>query len=162
MCTLFMCWSSTQLALHMLGQLPLLDKKSLKNHSLFKLLVPVIHYLSPLSLWTYLKCPHELKNLSLWVEIVIILKLSPATRFVSLSLAADPYWLWIAGNGRRRSRSYSPYRYNRDSYSRDRRGRSRSPYGRGRSRSPYGRRDHDLFRRRRERSLSAGSSGYRR
>ncbi|KAH9775438.1 RRM domain-containing protein [Citrus sinensis] len=65
------------------------------------------------------------------------------------------------GNGRRRSRSYSPYGYNRDSYSRDRRGRSRSPYGRGRSRSPYGRRDHDLFRRRRERSLSAGSSGYR-
>ncbi|KAJ4712040.1 serine/arginine-rich splicing factor SR45a-like [Melia azedarach] len=67
------------------------------------------------------------------------------------------------GNGRRHSRSYSPRRYDRDPYSRDRRGRSRSPYGRGRSRSPYDRRrDYysDSHRRHRERSLSAGGSGY--
>ncbi|KAL5747526.1 hypothetical protein ACOSP7_024530 [Xanthoceras sorbifolium] len=45
------------------------------------------------------------------------------------------------GQGRRRSRSYSPRRHqDKEPYSRDRRGRSRSPYGRGRSRSPIDRR----------------------
>ncbi|KAL7167578.1 hypothetical protein ACSBR2_038107 [Camellia fascicularis] len=61
------------------------------------------------------------------------------------------------GQDRRRSRSYSPRRrYERDPFSRGRRGRSRSP--------PYGRRadDHrsDSYRRRRERSLSAGGRAY--
>ncbi|XP_057977537.1 serine/arginine-rich splicing factor SR45a-like isoform X2 [Malania oleifera] len=61
------------------------------------------------------------------------------------------------GHGRRRSRSYSPRRWqDRDPYSRDRRGRSRSPYGR-RTDDYY-----DSHRRRRERSLSAGGSGYSR
>ncbi|KAK4559350.1 hypothetical protein RGQ29_008535 [Quercus rubra] len=61
-----------------------------------------------------------------------------------------------AGQGRRRSRSYSPRRWqDRDPYSRDRRGRSRSPYGRRTD-------DYDSHRRRRERSLSAGGSGYTR
>ncbi|XP_031259495.1 serine/arginine-rich splicing factor SR45a-like [Pistacia vera] len=76
------------------------------------------------------------------------------------------------GPGRRRSRSYSPHRYDRDPYPRERRGRSRSPYGRGRSPSPHGRgrsrspyerrRDYysDTYKRRRERSLSASGSGY--
>lgn len=66
------------------------------------------------------------------------------------------------GRGRRRSRSYSPRRrydrgqYNRDPpYPRDRRGRSRSPYG-GRRADDYP----DSYRRRRERSLSAGRGGY--
>ncbi|KAK2664119.1 hypothetical protein Ddye_002693 [Dipteronia dyeriana] len=69
------------------------------------------------------------------------------------------------GQGRRRSRSYSPRRnQDRDPYSKDRRGRSRSPYGRGRSRSPFDRRrDHhsDSHRRQRDHPLSAGGSGYR-
>ncbi|GMY30367.1 serine/arginine-rich splicing factor SR45a-like [Fagus crenata] len=61
-----------------------------------------------------------------------------------------------AGHGHRRSRSYSPRRWpDRDPYSRDRRGRSRSPYGRRVD-------DYDSHRRRRERSLSAGGSGYAR
>ncbi|EOY24793.1 PREDICTED: serine/arginine-rich splicing factor SR45a isoform X1 [Theobroma cacao] len=61
------------------------------------------------------------------------------------------------GQGRRRSRSYSPRRYDRDYHSRGRQGRSRS-------RSPYGRKrdDYDSYRRRRERSLSGDGSGYRR
>ncbi|KAJ0106615.1 hypothetical protein Patl1_17691 [Pistacia atlantica] len=77
----------------------------------------------------------------------------------------------LAGPGRRRSRSYSPHRYDRDPHPRERRGRSRSPYGRGRSPSPHGRgrsrspyerrRDYysDTYKRRRERSLSASGSG---
>ncbi|KAM3688103.1 hypothetical protein ACB098_10G127500 [Castanea mollissima] len=61
-----------------------------------------------------------------------------------------------AGQGRRRSRSYSPRRWqDRDPYSRDRRGRSRSPYGRRTD-------DYDSHRRHRERSLSAGGRGYAR
>ncbi|XVE64811.1 hypothetical protein DITRI_Ditri07aG0131900 [Diplodiscus trichospermus] len=61
------------------------------------------------------------------------------------------------GQGRRRSRSYSPRRYDREYYPRGRQGRSRS-------RSPYGRRkdDYDSHRRRRERSLSGDGGGYRR
>ncbi|XP_021283024.1 serine/arginine-rich splicing factor SR45a-like [Herrania umbratica] len=61
------------------------------------------------------------------------------------------------GQGRRRSRSYSPRRYDRDYHSRGRQGRSRS-------RSPHGRKrdDYDSYRRRRERSLSGDGSGYRR
>ncbi|XP_022720650.1 serine/arginine-rich splicing factor SR45a-like [Durio zibethinus] len=61
------------------------------------------------------------------------------------------------GQGRRRSRSYSPRRYDRDHFSRGRQGRSRS-------RSPHGRRrdDYDSYRRRRERSLSGDGNGYRR
>ncbi|XP_021725473.1 serine/arginine-rich splicing factor SR45a-like [Chenopodium quinoa] len=64
------------------------------------------------------------------------------------------------GRGRRRSRSFSPRRrydrghYDRDPYPRDRRGRSRSPYGRRPDDYP------DTYRRRRERSLSAGRGGY--
>ncbi|XP_010255285.1 PREDICTED: serine/arginine-rich splicing factor SR45a-like [Nelumbo nucifera] len=56
------------------------------------------------------------------------------------------------GRGRRRSRSYSPRKRQDRDYRR----------GRSRSRSPYGRRGDDypdLHRRRRERSLSAGSDG---
>lgn len=57
--------------------------------------------------------------------------------------------------GRRRSRSYSPRRWqDRDPYARDRRGRSRSPYGR-RS-DDYS----DSNRRRRERSLSGAGRDY--
>ncbi|XVF52934.1 hypothetical protein PTKIN_Ptkin05aG0057800 [Pterospermum kingtungense] len=61
------------------------------------------------------------------------------------------------GHGRRRSRSYSPRRHDRDYFPRGRPGRSRS-------RSPYGRRkdDYDSHRRRRERSLSGEGGGYRR
>ncbi|XP_059444084.1 serine/arginine-rich splicing factor SR45a-like [Corylus avellana] len=60
------------------------------------------------------------------------------------------------GSGRRRSRSYSPRRWqDRDPYSRDRRGRSRSPYSRRTD-------DYDSHRRRKERSLSASGSGYAR
>ncbi|XP_021845088.1 serine/arginine-rich splicing factor SR45a isoform X2 [Spinacia oleracea] len=62
---------------------------------------------------------------------------------------------------RRRSRSFSPPRrrydrghYERDPYPRDRRGRSRSPYGRRPDDYP------DSYRRRRERSVSAGRGGY--
>ncbi|XVF10566.1 hypothetical protein REPUB_Repub07fG0193600 [Reevesia pubescens] len=58
------------------------------------------------------------------------------------------------GQGRRRSRSYSPRRYDRDHQSRGRQGRSRS-------RSPYGRRrdDHDKYRKRR--GASGDGGGYR-
>ncbi|XP_022760563.1 serine/arginine-rich splicing factor SR45a-like isoform X1 [Durio zibethinus] len=61
------------------------------------------------------------------------------------------------GQGRRRSRSYSPRRSDRDYYPRGRQGRSRSH-------SPYGRRKDysDSYRRRRERSMSGGGGGYRR
>ncbi|KAK6935414.1 RNA recognition motif domain [Dillenia turbinata] len=56
------------------------------------------------------------------------------------------------GGGRRRSRSYSPRRWEeRDHYSRDRRGRSRSPYGRRAD-------DYSDYRRRE----SPGISSYRR
>ncbi|KAF2297829.1 hypothetical protein GH714_003809 [Hevea brasiliensis] len=67
------------------------------------------------------------------------------------------------GRGHRRSRSYSPRRWDdrdrdrdrdRDYYSRDRRGRSRSPYSRRGD-------DYDSHRRHRDRSLSA-DRGYRR
>ncbi|XP_042949946.1 serine/arginine-rich splicing factor SR45a-like isoform X1 [Carya illinoinensis] len=59
------------------------------------------------------------------------------------------------GYGRRRYRSFSPRRWqDKHSYSKNRRGRSRSPYGRTD--------DYDSHRRRRERSWSAGPSGYTR
>ncbi|XP_040987328.1 serine/arginine-rich splicing factor SR45a-like isoform X3 [Juglans microcarpa x Juglans regia] len=59
------------------------------------------------------------------------------------------------GYGRRRSRSFSPRRWqDKDSYSKNRRGRSRSPYSRTD--------DYDSHRRHRERSWSAGPSGYTR
>ncbi|XWS49974.1 hypothetical protein CRYUN_Cryun12cG0048500 [Craigia yunnanensis] len=61
------------------------------------------------------------------------------------------------GQGRRRSRSYSPRRHDRDYHPRGRQGRPRS-------RSPYGRRkdDYGSYRRHRERSLSGDGGSYRR
>lgn len=62
------------------------------------------------------------------------------------------------GRGHRRSRSYSPRRlHDREPYGRERRGRSRSP-NYSRKTDEY----HESYRRRRERSLSAGGSGYQR
>ncbi|GLT67874.1 hypothetical protein SLA2020_401500 [Shorea laevis] len=63
------------------------------------------------------------------------------------------------GHGRRRSRSYSPRRHDRDYQSKGRRGRSRS-----RSHSPYARKtdDYESSRRRRDRSMSADGGSHRR
>ncbi|KAG6781094.1 hypothetical protein POTOM_013977 [Populus tomentosa] len=62
------------------------------------------------------------------------------------------------GHGHRRSRSYSPRRWDdrdREPYSRDRRGRSRSPYSR------RGDGYYDSYKRRRDRSLSADRGHHR-